>query len=100
LLHPEEQGDEGSAASVIFDELQIPRYAPDDHNKLRLLRHLRHVQIESGLRQQRRQLECLEAISRDLRLTIQARFGFDGFSTAFELVKKLLRRFEVWFLVP
>lgn len=41
------------------------------------LRHLRHVYIEAGLRQQRRQRERLEPIAVDLGVTVDARFAFN-----------------------
>ncbi len=56
-----------------------------------LLCHLGYVQIESCLRQQRRQFECPEAVSGNFRVAIKTGFAVNGFMPSVEVIEELLR---------
>ena|SRR5947209_6772506 len=55
------------------------------------LRHLRHVHVEAGLRQQRRQRKGFEAISVYLRVTINSWLILNRFPPSFHIRQELLR---------
>src|SRR5258705_1526201 len=55
-----------------------------------LLRHLGYVQSVAGLRKQRGQFKCFEAVAADLCMAIESRFAVDGFVPAMQVFEKLL----------
>src|SRR2546426_10434825 len=101
-------GAEGPLPSLRSRGKQVLRFAQDDNSKKMTtntcqdsgatdvqdrpsVRHLGHVDRKPGFRQQRRQLEYLEAVSCDLGVAIYAGLGVAGFVAALKIVHKLLR---------